>query len=231
MRSPKAFLFDEPLSNLDAKLRVETRGEIKRLQRRLRTTTLYVTHDQTEAMGLADRVVVMSRGRVHQHGPPDEIWNRPADEFVASFVGSAALVEAYVRDGRLELPWGTVALPSREMVADGAALPDGPVVADGPALPDGGSPLPDGKVSVAIGRDALWVSVPGSLPQTASSPDGAGITIPGTVCSRVFRGDDFLLGVRTDGPVLHLTADGHAAPAVGERIQLELDPARIRVLR
>ncbi len=91
VRSPKAFLFDEPLSNLDAKLRVETRGEIKRLQRRLRTTTLYVTHDQEEAMTLGDRVVVMKDGEIHQCATPMEVYQRPVNRFVAGFVGTPAM--------------------------------------------------------------------------------------------------------------------------------------------
>jgi multiple sugar transport system ATP-binding protein len=88
VRSPKVFLFDEPLSNLDAKLRVEMRSEIKRLQRRVATTTVYVTHDQEEAMTLGDRVVVMKAGIVQQSAPPMEIYDFPANRFVAGFVGT-----------------------------------------------------------------------------------------------------------------------------------------------
>lgn len=88
VRSPKAFLFDEPLSNLDAKLRVEMRSEIKRLQRRLNTTTVYVTHDQEEAMTLGDRVVVMRDGIIHQCASPQVVYDRPVNRFVASFVGT-----------------------------------------------------------------------------------------------------------------------------------------------
>src|SRR5712691_2913457 len=88
VRRPKAFLFDEPLSNLDAKLRVSTRVEIKKLQRALVTTSIYVTHDQLEAMTLADLLVVMNAGRVEQIGPPLEIYERPATTFVATFIGA-----------------------------------------------------------------------------------------------------------------------------------------------
>jgi multiple sugar transport system ATP-binding protein len=91
VRHPKAFLMDEPLSNLDAKLRVQMRGEIARLQRRLGTTTVYVTHDQTEAMTLGDRVVVMHSGVAQQIGTPDELYERPANLFVAGFIGSPAM--------------------------------------------------------------------------------------------------------------------------------------------
>lgn len=88
VRNPSAFLFDEPLSNLDAKLRVHMRVEIRRLQRRLKTTSLYVTHDQLEAMTLADRLVVMNGGRIEQIGTPIEVYQRPETIFVAGFIGS-----------------------------------------------------------------------------------------------------------------------------------------------
>jgi sn-glycerol 3-phosphate transport system ATP-binding protein len=91
VRDPKVFLFDEPLSNLDAQLRVQMRVEIKRLQQELGTTSLYVTHDQVEAMTLADRLVVMNAGNVDQIGPPLDLYERPATVFVAGFIGSPAM--------------------------------------------------------------------------------------------------------------------------------------------
>ncbi|HEY6134194.1 MAG TPA: ABC transporter ATP-binding protein [Rubrivivax sp.] len=90
-RDPKLFLFDEPLSNLDAKLRVEMRAEIKLLHQRTKTTTVYVTHDQVEAMTLGDRIAVMKDGTVQQFGTPDDIYTRPATRFVAEFIGSPAM--------------------------------------------------------------------------------------------------------------------------------------------
>jgi multiple sugar transport system ATP-binding protein len=90
-RNPKLFLFDEPLSNLDAKLRVEMRAEIKLLHQRTHTTTVYVTHDQVEAMTLGDRIAVMRDGVVQQFGTPDDIYSRPATRFVAEFIGSPAM--------------------------------------------------------------------------------------------------------------------------------------------
>ena len=90
-RDPALFLFDEPLSNLDAKLRVEMRAEIKQLHQRTKTTTVYVTHDQVEAMTLGDRIAVMKDGLVQQFGTPAEIYNRPANRFVAEFIGSPAM--------------------------------------------------------------------------------------------------------------------------------------------
>ncbi|ULN37993.1 ABC transporter ATP-binding protein [Mycolicibacterium smegmatis] len=108
IREPAVFLFDEPLSNLDAKLRVETRTELLRLQRRLGITSLYVTHDQEEAMTLSDRIVVMRDGQIAQAGPPEEVYRRPADTFVATFVGSPKmnLVDGAVSGGELRTESG-----------------------------------------------------------------------------------------------------------------------------
>lgn len=105
VRRPKAFLFDEPLSNLDAKLRVQMRLEIKRLQRQLNTTAVYVTHDQVEAMTLADRLVVLSGGDVEQIGSPLEVYDTPASLFVATFIGSPAMniVPGRVAGGSIQL--------------------------------------------------------------------------------------------------------------------------------
>jgi multiple sugar transport system ATP-binding protein len=105
VRRPRAFLMDEPLSNLDAKLRVQMRAELSSLHRRLGVTTVYVTHDQTEAMTLGDRVVVLDQGVVQQVAPPWELYDRPANLFVAGFVGSPAMnvFEGRLADGRLDL--------------------------------------------------------------------------------------------------------------------------------
>jgi multiple sugar transport system ATP-binding protein len=112
VRNPRAFLMDEPLSNLDAKLRVQMRGEIARLQRRLRTTTVYVTHDQTEAMTLGDRVVVMLAGVAQQIGTPQELYDRPVNLFVAGFIGSPAMnfFPAQLTDVGVGLPFGQITL-------------------------------------------------------------------------------------------------------------------------
>src|SRR6266850_808943 len=91
VRNPKVFLFDEPLSNLDAKLRVQMRTEIKRVHQKVKTTTVYVTHDQVEAMTLADRVVIMNAGRIDQIGSPHEVYHTPQTRFVAGFIGSPAM--------------------------------------------------------------------------------------------------------------------------------------------
>ncbi len=121
VRDPKVFLFDEPLSNLDAKLRVQMRSEIKSLQRRLNTTTVYVTHDQIEAMTMADKIVVLQEGVIEQIGPPLELYDRPANMFVAGFLGSPAMnfLEGTVEGGE----GATLKLSTGESLkVDGTAL-------------------------------------------------------------------------------------------------------------
>ncbi|MFD1859129.1 sn-glycerol-3-phosphate ABC transporter ATP-binding protein UgpC [Aeromicrobium camelliae] len=114
VRDAKAFLFDEPLSNLDAKLRGQMRTEISRLQKRLGITTVYVTHDQTEAMTLGDRVAVMKRGELQQLASPRELYEQPANLFVAGFIGSPPMnfLPATVEGGEITLPFGTFPLPA-----------------------------------------------------------------------------------------------------------------------
>jgi sn-glycerol 3-phosphate transport system ATP-binding protein len=111
VRDPQVFLFDEPLSNLDAKLRVQMRAEIRLLQRRLGTTSIYVTHDQQEAMTMADTLIVLNKGRVEQVGAPLDIYRRPASTFVASFIGSPPmnLVPARIEGGVVTLGGATLA--------------------------------------------------------------------------------------------------------------------------
>ncbi len=114
VRDPSAFLMDEPLSNLDAKLRVQMRTEVSRIQQRLGTTTIYVTHDQTEAMTLGDRVAVMRSGELQQVGSPMELYNNPLNLFVAGFIGSPAMnfMPATIEGGKVKLPIADVDLPS-----------------------------------------------------------------------------------------------------------------------
>jgi sn-glycerol 3-phosphate transport system ATP-binding protein len=143
VREPKLFLFDEPLSNLDAKLRVAMRAEIKRLQRRLGVTSLFVTHDQVEAMTLGDRLVVMHEGRAAQIASPMEIFERPADTYVAGFIGSPAmnfLPATITEDGK------------------GASLSDGNVI----ALPPGQYAARTGQ-KVTLGIRPEHISLPGPL--------------------------------------------------------------------
>ena len=121
VREPEVFLMDEPLSNLDAKLRTVMRAELKHLQQTLGTTTVYVTHDQVEAMTLADRIVILNRARIQQVGTPQEVYTRPANTFVAGFIGSPPmnLLEGTVADGAFRHQNGAVPL---------AGVPAGPVV-------------------------------------------------------------------------------------------------------
>jgi multiple sugar transport system ATP-binding protein len=120
VRQPQAFLLDEPLSNLDAKLRASARDELKRFQEEVGTTTVYVTHDQVEAMGLGDRIAVLSEGTVRQVGPPTEVYDDPADTFVATFIGSPPM-NLVPRDGTLVGFRPEHLLPTE-------ALPNGPRV-------------------------------------------------------------------------------------------------------
>ena len=126
VRNPQVFLFDEPLSNLDAKLRVQMRSEIKELHQRLKVTTVYVTHDQIEAMTMADKIVVMNNGNIEQVGAPLELYDRPANLFVAGFIGSPAMnmLKGTVSSGALRTEDGTAwPLPTV-----GAKAKDGPAI-------------------------------------------------------------------------------------------------------
>ena len=124
VRYPQVFLFDEPLSNLYAKMRVQMRTEIKELHQRLKTTTIYVTHDQVEAMTMADKIVVMQDGRIEQIGAPLELFDRPANVFVASFIGSPSmnLLKGTVRGGET---------PTVEVEGVSLPVPPGPQISDG----------------------------------------------------------------------------------------------------
>ncbi|MCA0047403.1 sn-glycerol-3-phosphate ABC transporter ATP-binding protein UgpC [Mesorhizobium sp. B283B1A] len=124
VRNPQVFLFDEPLSNLDAKLRVQMRTEIKELHQRLKTTTIYVTHDQIEAMTMADKIVVMRDGRIEQVGAPLELFDRPANLFVAGFIGSPSmnLLKGVVRKGGVDIAGTLFPIAPNNAVQDGRAV-------------------------------------------------------------------------------------------------------------
>jgi multiple sugar transport system ATP-binding protein len=146
VREPKVFLFDEPLSNLDAKLRVQMRAEIARLHQRLKTTVIYVTHDQVEAMTLGQRIVLMDRGVIQQVDAPMNIYHRPANRFVGSFIGSPAMnfFTGEVQDGAFRFAGGrsipvdsaipngaaTLGVRPEDLVSGGDGLPLGPVTLD-----------------------------------------------------------------------------------------------------
>ncbi|MFK8252062.1 ABC transporter ATP-binding protein [Ancylobacter terrae] len=128
VREPRIFLFDEPFSNLDAALRVKMRAEVKQLHRRLGVTSLFVTHDQEEAMSISDRIAVMNRGRVEQFGTPEEIYARPATRYVASFIGNpqiellAGVVEAHAGGPAVRLGSQVLGLPPALAVSAGQAV-------------------------------------------------------------------------------------------------------------
>jgi multiple sugar transport system ATP-binding protein len=146
VRDPKVFLFDEPLSNLDAKLRVQMRAEIKALHRRLRSTIVYVTHDQVEAMTMADKIVVMNAGRVEQIGRPLDLYDRPANLFVAQFIGSPAM----------NILPATVVAPGILRLADGSEIgaPQVAQFAPGREVATGLDPRMFGSAMASTG--ALW---------------------------------------------------------------------------
>ena len=174
VRSPKLFLFDEPLSNLDAKLRVQMRAEIRRLQRRLGVTSLYVTHDQVEAMTLGDRLLVLEGGRAAQLATPMEVFARPADVYVAGFIGAPAMnfLSAAL------LPGGAVRLSGGEVIPLSCAAPAGAVTLgirpEHVSLAADGIPLavelvePLGSETLVHGRmadgTALLAKLPGAAP-------------------------------------------------------------------
>jgi len=198
VREPNAFLMDEPLSNLDAKLRVSTRAQIKNLHHTLRTTTIYVTHDQIEAMTLADRVVVMNRGVVQQIGTPREIYNTPANTFVAGFIGSPAmnLVPGTVQSGTFT---------SENIRIDGVQRRDGPVTlgfrAEDAALTGSGGEINAPIYSLELLGEASMVSmrVGGELVSIKTSKDFAadiGSTISASVPARACHFFDRETGVR-----------------------------------
>ncbi len=212
VREPKLFLFDEPLSNLDAKLRVQMRAEIRRLQKRLGVTSLFVTHDQVEAMTLGDRLVVMHQGRAAQVASPMEVWGVPADTYVAGFIGSPAM----------NFLSATLALGGR-----GAALQAGPVLAfaDGPRAGADGAAL-------AIGirpEHVLHEDGPGALPLAVDlvEPLGSETVIHGrlpggeTLVARLpiaasAIGD--VLPVRLPAEAWHVFAEGGARLPVAQAV-------------
>ncbi|MDH6244554.1 sn-glycerol-3-phosphate ABC transporter ATP-binding protein UgpC [Mycobacterium sp. OTB74] len=222
VRSPKAFLMDEPLSNLDAKLRVQMRTEIARLQARLGTTTVYVTHDQTEAMTLGDRVVVLLGGVAQQIGTPDELYNEPANLFVAGFIGSPSMnfFPAQLTDVGVRLPFGDVTLADeiREMLESSSTN-----------LIAGVRPeqFDDASVIDAYARiQALTVEVEAELVESLGADKYVHFRMPGDV-ARAAQLDEL---AQADGPaentyVARVSAKSKAT--AGGRVQLALDTSRL----
>jgi ABC-type sugar transport system ATPase subunit len=199
VRNPAVFLMDEPLSNLDASLRVRTRTEIKRLQRDLGITTVFVTHDQEEAMVLSDRIAIMRGGRLQQIGPPMEVYRRPANQFVAGFIGSPAM---NFLDGELMRQNGTVSFRTgRRMI-------------DLPAESYGGGPL-----------DAAL----GIRPTDLIVGTDRGLTLEGEVFLVEPIGPVSYVDVDIDGVAVKGTCDPDAAPTVGDRVTLGCPTARVHL--
>ncbi len=188
VREPNVFLMDEPLSNLDAKLRVSTRAQIKNLSHELKVTTVYVTHDQIEAMTLADRVVVMKQGKVQQVGTPTEIYDNPANTFVASFIGSPAM---NLMDGTMA--GGT--FTGDKVKIGGLGVPDGPVTlgfrAEDAALAEADGQINAPIYTIELLGDATMltvraggqlVSVKAHKEFRAEIGDMISFSIPNTIC-------------------------------------------------
>jgi sn-glycerol 3-phosphate transport system ATP-binding protein len=181
VREPKAFLFDEPLSNLDAKLRVQMRVEIKKLQRQLGITALYVTHDQVEAMTLADRLICMNAGRADQIGSPLDLYTKPSTTFVAGFIGSPAmnLISGQISDVGTDINLGPSTIP----LDPGLGGAPGRTVQFG-VRPEHLTLDPAGPLALeidlveALGADTLvYGQLPGGLALTARLPGATAVAI------------------------------------------------------
>jgi multiple sugar transport system ATP-binding protein len=224
IREPQAFLMDEPLSNLDAKLRVQMRGEIESLQKRLGVTTVYVTHDQVEAMTMGDRVAVMRDGVLQQVDTPTQVYDRPANLFVAGFIGSPPmnLAEAQVErsNGRLEVPIGDVRIP----VPVERGLDSGQSVIIGVRPEDlQGNERHEVKLKAKLERvEALGAMVLGYFGVQAQAPRAEAIVA--AVGDEVVA-DSPLIG--EGGTVFCATFEPRAAVRVGDEVEVTLDPERL----
>jgi multiple sugar transport system ATP-binding protein len=224
VREPRAFLLDEPLSNLDAKLRVQMRAELKRIHQQLGITTVYVTHDQVEAMTLGDRIAVMNGGCLQQLGPPQDVYDRPANVFVAGFIGSPAmnLLKARARGGTVTA--GDLRVPA-ETVADGELILGlRPEVLE-PARGDVGTTShgPDDGPTLAFTVDVV-------------EPLGDEVLVHGTVAGEAATSgaeeeDVGVLAVGVDGRRAPMTVrlDPRTRPVPGEELPLTVDVTRIHL--
>jgi multiple sugar transport system ATP-binding protein len=205
VRKPAVFLFDEPLSNLDAKLRVVMRGEIARLQQRLQTTTIYVTHDQVEAMTMGHRIAVLQGGRLQQVGSPLDVYERPANLFVAQFIGT--------------LPMNLV---DGEIVEGGAAF----------AAPGMRLPLPDRWRTAARGaRPGVTLGIRPEAIHAASDAPPPGETAPLTVDVDFAEplGHEVVLHGHVERHPLVATLSPHRVPAMGSRVDVRVELAALHL--
>ena len=204
VRQPKVFLFDEPLSNLDAKLRVQTRREISRLQRRLDVTSIYVTHDQTEAMTMGDRIVVMNAGRVQQVDTPIALYERPKNLFVAGFIGSPPM----------NIMRGTLERSDAGLVFRGAGF----TLQLGDAGARGLDKHVGASVVAGVRPEHLYVVSP---PPNAQRVDGFTVDVIEPL------GNETLLHARSAGQELTAALAPQALPKPGERVALAIDVTRL----
>jgi multiple sugar transport system ATP-binding protein len=232
VRSPQAFLMDEPLSNLDAKLRVEMRAYVARLHQRLGTTILYVTHDQVEAMTMGDRVAIMRDGRLEQVGPPSEVYEHPVNLFVAAFIGSPAMNLLRGRlsapDGRVVLELGSARLPLpddlvRERSALMARVDEEVIVGIRPESLESADHERDGQL---VGEVALLESLGSDLMAHVD------VDAPAVLAGDVLEAVRELTGANGDGVLpetARLTArlDPRLRIGRGERIRLHVAPERL----
>ncbi|HET7412273.1 MAG TPA: ABC transporter ATP-binding protein [Pararhizobium sp.] len=204
VRDPAVFLFDEPLSNLDAKLRTEMREELRRLHQMLGATIVYVTHDQIEAMTLATRIAVMKEGRIEQFGPPEEIYNRPANLYVAGFVGSPPM---NMLEGKLEQIDGAASVRLSE-TGQTVRLTE---------PPDGSGPQSD--VILGIRPEALQLIESGDAP----------VSVTAKVESVELTGPEKLVTATLGRERFIARAEPGAAVSTGEERNFSLDPTRIHL--
>jgi len=225
VREPQAFLMDEPLSNLDAKLSVQMRAEISRLQRELDATTIYVTHDQVEAMTMGDRVAVMRRGRLQQCAPPQALYDRPANLFVAGFIGSPAMnfVQADVVDAdRIRVGETVLSLPRSHDRLAGYA---GRAVALG-IRPEHLRRAATGSELRLPARVVLTESL-GPMMLAHVELRGRAVTAEDVV-EAIADGDEAVRTIGSDTTVPAIaTLEPDDAVAIGDTLELALDPRRL----
>jgi multiple sugar transport system ATP-binding protein len=201
VRNPVVFLFDEPLSNLDAKLRVQMRAEISKLQQRLKTTSVYVTHDQVEAMTMGHRIAVMNSGKIQQVGTPLEVYDKPANVFVAQFIGTPPMnfFDATIADNGTRLDAGkfSIALPQSLRAATASRN----------------------------GKKVLVGIRPENILQAGKEPRGETARVTGTVEIVEPIGHEAIVHVRVGEALVVASFDAHTMPRVGDSIELlfELD--------
>ncbi len=225
VRSPKAFLMDEPLSNLDAKLRVQMRTQVARIQKSLATTTLYVTHDQTEAMTLGDRVVVMRGGIVQQVGAPTDLYEQPANLFVAGFIGSPSMnfLPATIEGDRLQTGLGELAISDRVRQAVGRSSSKKVVLGLRPEHFEDASLVGD--------KPGAIVTAPVDLVESMGSDVYAYFTVPGDLHSGDLEDLAKDMGQDMHGDGLPITARLAAASRVraGKETDLWIDVDKLHV--